>query len=1044
MLEVRLIGKFDLQCDGKPITISSRAAQSLFANLILTAGTLHRREKLAGMFWPDATEEKARAYLRHELWRIRKALSPKSKVDYLLADDIHISFNVSAAYWLDVATLTNMEEGASPEELMESLAVYQGEFLPGFYDDWALAEREHLQSVYEQKITRLLELLESEKRWREILNWAEKWISFGQAPEAAYRALMVAYDALGDHAKVAATYDRCAQALGMLGLEPSEQTRALVSRRRSKINIPIPLTSFIGREKEFKEVAQLFSKSRLVTLTGSGGVGKTRLAIQVVADVLDRFPDGIWFLDLAPLSDPTLVPTTLTNLLGLRESGELPATELLINYFRSRRALVIFDNCEHLIEVCAQLAYSLLTSCEKLSILTTSREALRVSGEIPYRVPSLEIPKTGVELDTEKLLAIESGKLFVERAVVTYPDFIISPQSVRVIAQICRRLDGIPLAIELAATLVNVLTVEQISKRLEDRFNLLTGGLRSALPRHQTLRAMIEWSYDLLSEKEQLLFRRLAVFVGGWTLEAAEKVCSEDRIQSQDVIDLLSQLVNKSLVTVETVQGEIRYRRLETIRQYASEKLVESEERDKLRDRHLEYFLKLAETAEPHLIRAEQLEWLPLLDADYENLRLAFEWALSKESAESSLNLCKALGWFWEIRCYWLEGLNWSKRALAKRSQDKNIKEKIARARAFYTCALLELQLSHIAQMRISAEASLALASENANERDIAIAEYFFAVALLQHGYDDDWAFSLLEQCFARFLELNEPFWQARAFSPLGGVLITQAKLNFHDQLLQCIELARKAGERLTLADALSNYADWLLRMDREEEAREYAEESDRLYQQIGSEKTSLNSFLFAEIAWSNGDYEKARSLLMELYQRFSLLGEKGFKSNSAGKLGLLMMEEGDLHPARAYLEEALAIEREAGWKPWEAFYLTELGNLLYQEGKVEEFKQNIRESLSLRNYFPEYHKTYILMTILGSIYFRNPESSASLLGIIDSHEGEFNYPRSAVEKRYCRLAETRARELLGDIAFESEFVKGQKMSLDEGLDLALKTVEEM
>jgi DNA-binding SARP family transcriptional activator len=291
MLEVRLIGKFEIKCNGKPVIISSRAAQSLFAYLILTAGTSHRREKLAGMFWPEATEEKARAYLRHELWRLRKALSSRSKADYLLADNMNICFNRSVEYWLDVSALTKGSE--TVEELMNALSVVQGELLPGFYDEWIVLEREHLRAVYEQKVARLLDLLEKEKRWSEVLEWAEHWISLGGAPEAAFRYLMIVYDALGDRAKVATTYERCVQALRELELEPSEQIRALVFKRNPKINIPIPLTSFIGREKELEEVAELLSKSRLVTLTGSGGVGKTRLAIQAVPDVLTQFPDGV-------------------------------------------------------------------------------------------------------------------------------------------------------------------------------------------------------------------------------------------------------------------------------------------------------------------------------------------------------------------------------------------------------------------------------------------------------------------------------------------------------------------------------------------------------------------------------------------------------------------------------------------------------------------------------------------------------------------------------------------------------------------------------
>lgn len=1043
MLEVRLIGTFDIQCDGKPVNLSSRAAQSLFAYLILTAGTFHRRERLAGMLWPDENDRKARTYLRNELWRIRKALSQTSGVEYLLADNLTVGFNQSSAYGLDVAALKTLSETGTAEELIQALSNYRGELLPGFYEDWVVLEREHLQVLFEQKIAFLLEILEKEHRWQDILDWTERWISLGQAPEAAYRALMVAYDALGDHAKVTSTYERCKQALHQLDLEPSEQTRVLAVKRNPRINIPIPLTSFIGRERELKEVAGLFSKSRLVTLTGSGGVGKTRLAIQVVPDVLERFPDGVWFLDLASLNNPALVASTLINLLRLRESVEFSANDQLLNYFRSRTSLIIFDNCEHLIEACSQLISSLLTSCEKLSILATSRETLRVSGEITYRVPSLAIPRSNIEVGVDAFSKIESVQLFVERAALAAPNFAKNSQDVSVITEICQRLDGIPLALELAAARVSVLTVEQILRHVDNRFDLLTNGLRSSLPRHQTLRATIEWSYGLLSEKERVLFRRLAVFMDGWTLDSAEKVCTADNIASSDILELLSQLVNKSLILTEQSTNQMRYHMLETLRQFANEKLIGSREHDALRDRHLEYFLNLAATAEPYLIRPEQVDWLPLLDADYENLRLAFEWALCTETDEPSLSLCGALGWFWIVRGYWLEGLNWLNRALAKPSQHKSINEKTVRARALCTQSNLEWQLGHFDQILSPSQTSFALALEVQDRKVVAIAKFYMGIGLRQL-VNDDRADSLLEESFAEFQSLNEPFWQAYSFPFLGEFLVAKAKLNYHDMMLRSIELARKVGERVILADALSGYAQWLFRINRVDEARKAAEESDSLYALIGSENSSINPLLFADIAWSNGDYKEANAIYLEQEKRFSWLGENGFRSICIGRLGLLAMEQGDLHQAQKYLEEALILEREKGWKPWIAYYLTELSNLFYRQRNIEQFKHNFRVSLSLRDYFLNKHKVLILMTILGSLYFQKPEISARLLGVIYPYSEPEDAPYTPVENRYRSRAEAYARNVLGNARFQSAFAEGQKMSLDKGLDLALKTVEEI
>src|SRR5215216_2878460 len=332
MLEVRLLGTFAIRHNGRPVVLSSRTAQSLFAYLVSSAGMQHRRERLAGMFWPDVPEEKARAYLRHELWVIRKAVPTNSAVDYLVSDEISVSFNPASKYWLDLLLFKNLSESPSIADLMTALTLYQGEFLPGFYEEWVSQEREHVQVLFDQEMRQLLTLLEGEKRWPEMLEWAERWISLGQAPETAYRALILAYDGLGDRARITATYRRCVQALYELDLEPSEETRSLAFQKAHKSNLPIPLTSFIGRAQQQKEIVELFSRSRLITLTGSGGVGKTRLAIHTVADVFDRFPDGVWFLDLAPLNNEALIPTTVASLVGLRESGEIPVIDLLINY----------------------------------------------------------------------------------------------------------------------------------------------------------------------------------------------------------------------------------------------------------------------------------------------------------------------------------------------------------------------------------------------------------------------------------------------------------------------------------------------------------------------------------------------------------------------------------------------------------------------------------------------------------------------------------------------------------------------------------------
>src|SRR6266498_2910818 len=539
MLEVRLLGRFEVSHDGKPIPITSRPAQSLFAYLILNAGTLHRREKLAGLLWPDSLEETARDNLRHTLWKIRKALPPKPTTEYLLADDLSIAFNTASDHWFDAAELEKLSESASADELMAVLSEYQGELLPGFYEEWVVLEREHLYSIFEHHMARLLSLLEAENRWLDILDWGERWIKLGQKPEPAYRALMTAHAVKGDMSKMAATYERCVKSLHELGIEPSEQTKLLYKhlksgfvKETSKIvstitkphgkeissNIPVPLTSFIGREKELKEIARLLSTSRLLTLTGPGGVGKTRLAIQAAQDSIKKFKEGVLWVSLVSLSDENLIPQEIAQALNVREISNEPLIETLKTYLKSKDVLLVIDNCEHLIRACAQYAEQLLASCPKLKILATSIEALGLFNETTWQVPSLPLPEMQGSLSLKELQKFASIELFNERAGNAKSGFALDDRNASSVAQICQRLDGIPLAIELAAARVKVLSIDEIAARLDDRFSLLTAGSRTAIPRHQTLRATIDWSYDLLTDPERIFFRRLSVFAGGFTL----------------------------------------------------------------------------------------------------------------------------------------------------------------------------------------------------------------------------------------------------------------------------------------------------------------------------------------------------------------------------------------------------------------------------------------------------------------------------------------------------------------------------------------------
>ncbi|HEV2125861.1 MAG TPA: hypothetical protein VGW38_24150, partial [Chloroflexota bacterium] len=450
----------------------------------------------------------------------------------------------------------------------------------------------------------------------------------------------------------------------------SAQDSGLVMRGGAT-NLPCLLSTFVGRAEELAQIRQLLGRGCLVSLVGPGGIGKTRLALESAVAVLPAFPDGVWLVDLAPVADPVQVPPSVASVLGVREDGRRLLTDALVDALRSKRLMLVLDNCEHLIEACAQLVDALLRGCRYLHILVTSREPLAVTGETIWRVPPLSLPGLRGSEDSvqpEALAENEAVKLFLERARAVEPHFSLTDANALAVARLCRQLDGIPLAIELAAARLRVLSVGQVLAHLHDRFRLLTGGSRTALPRHQTLLATLDWSYQLLNESEQTLFNRLSVFAGGFTLEAAQAVCAATDINADEVLDVLTRLVDKSLVMVDgQIDGTVRFRLLETIRHYARQRLTEVEEAAGIQRCHATYYLSLAEIAEPKLFGAEQVPWLHRLSSEQGNLRASLAWSLLPEGEINyGLRFANALWWFWHLRGRAGEGSRWLEALLAR------------------------------------------------------------------------------------------------------------------------------------------------------------------------------------------------------------------------------------------------------------------------------------------------------------------------------------------------------------------------------------------
>ncbi len=821
-------------------------------------------------------------------------------------------------------------------------------------------------------------------------------------------------------------------------------------------NLPVQLTSFIGREKEIADVIHLLEKSRMVTLVGPGGTGKTRISIQVASEILDQYPDGVWLVELAPILDALLIPRTIASAIGLRDEPQRPVIDMLLlcDYLFDKELLLILDNCEHLVEASAQLADWLLHACPQIRILASSREALGMSGERLYLVPSLQLPDSLSPLTVESLSQCEAVRLFTERALAATQNFRLTDQNASSVAQICHHLDGMPLAIELAAGKIRALSAQQIAKRLDDRFRLLTSGSRTALPRHQTLQAVIEWSYNLLSPSEQTLFRRLSVFVNGWTLEAAESVCSDkdtitkDALKTGDILELLTQLVNKSLVMTEETRDEIRYHMLETIRQFGSNKLGEANESEALCDRHLEYSLQLAETAEPHLRRAEQIEWLKRLDAEHENLRAALTWTMGKPSAEPALRLAGALGSFWHMRAYWLEGAKWLVQVLNKEWDTNSQAEKKARAKTLYRRAGIAEALDEMDNLKTSAETALALCEEVEDSWGSA---YSWALIALQQAQSRMFRASRtsFQQSLNEFQKLGDSWGESFTLSWMGWVLKgTGTREEFLETTQRAIARARASGDRDRIAQSLLGFVVELSRDSKWDEAERILQEAEQLFAEIDA-SFGINQVrhLRVQVFFAHGNLEKAKAEA-ELAIDYSIrVGEKNWQAVTLLLLALIAEGEHNLKSAAEYARRGMELRKEMAMLGSVASDILLVGLFEFQRGNLEVARQCVRDGLALmpRGEASIRIHTYAFCFLGGLFVERDAQTAVQILALSESFSQSLRVPRDPIfNKPYFDRFLSAARAKLSEDEFTSAWEAGLKMTVDDAVELALQSIEEI
>lgn len=771
-----------------------------------------------------------------------------------------------------------------------------------------------------------------------------------------------------------------------------------------RTNLPTPPTSFIGREQEIAAIKRLMASHRLTILVGTGGSGKTRLSLQVAADLLDSFPDGIWFVELAPLADPALVPQTVANTLGLREDTGRPVLDTLATYLQSKTTLLILDNCEHVSGAAAELAGSLLQTCPNLSLLASSRQAFDISGESIFHVPSLSFPDPNNTYTAAALSDFESVRLFLDRAQTVAPGFGIDDDNARFIAQICARLDGIPLAIELVAAHVKMLGMEQITEHLNDLFKLLTDESRGALPRQQTMRAMINWSYDLLPERERVLLRQLSVFAGGCTLAAAEAVCQDPSLAGSKVRELLAQLANKSLVVMDDAADEARYRLLENVLHFAREKLFETGDYPAARERHLKHFLALAEHAEPELVRPHMVAWIRRLEAELDNIRAALKWSVTSQTPELGLRLANALLWFWAEGGYVRDGYDW----------------------------LTEL-LNH----------PQAQSHTHTRARALGVMGYFLALG--DFGID---ARPILDESLAICKELNDRPGTAHGQLYKGIFIFREHNARQGTKLIQeSLAIYRELEHKLGIFAALAYLGSIIYENDYPRARADLVEALEICYEleYVSGIARSLSSL--GHLALRHGDYPAAHRWLEEALTAQMELGKGRYAIYTLSHLGELASREGDYAKAQSYYKECLAlIDQTGGLSTMAGWIEVKFGHAAIWQGNVVGARNLFEQSL--QHFTRTNEKIGIVFTVEGlarlALMDEQPVQAACLVAWADAIRETIDNPRPQIEQADVDRDLEKIRGLLTPKAFDEAQVKGHGMTMEQGMAYALQAREQV
>lgn len=1017
-LHLRLLGTFSLHVHGQEVTSLSRAGRWLLGLLALRQAAPVSREWIATNLWPETAQAQSLFYLRRTLSKLRAALGPEvRRLTSPTRSTLHLDLSDCVCDLFTFDSLVTREDVFSLER---AVALYRGPLLTDCDASWALYEREARAERYVNALESLANVDIQGGDFENGIQKLRRVLEMDPLRERVHRQLMQALGKAGDYAGVERQYREVRRRLhAELHLEPSAETTALYQclKREARQpapgsvpaeipydNVPAPIGNLIGREAQRNEIAQRLQTTRLLTLTGSGGIGKTRLAQAVAQAAWAEFSHGAVWVQLASLASEAQVATQIAMGLQLRERSGETVLQALTAFLRTRSLLLVLDNCEHLLKACGEIARTLLSACPRLKILATSRQALGLFGEEVWRVPSLTLPAPVVLNVSETALleaveASEAARLFVERARAVQKTFRLSEENAEAVASICAKLGGIPLAIELAAVWVNALSLPEIARRLEDQFALLARGDRTASSRHQTLRQAMDWSYGLLGSDEQVLLARLSVFAGGWTLEAAEAVCFEENAGRERTLYLLHSLTEKSLVETGERNGEVRYHLLEPVRQYGQVRLMERGEQTRTLQRHHAYFLALAAQISPLLSGPHLVEALERMEAEHDNFRRAFRFSLddtSEIATETSLRLALLLALFRGMRGYYREALE----AIQEAMRHNPEAEALVRAEALQKMTQLSLQMGdHQATFTFGREAERLYRQYPPSSGLLMTLRYLGNVQFAQDGYAE--AKAILEEGLALSRQIADRDNEARLQMSLGILAKFKGDLAGAQSLLEAAARHFEAASLLTDAGvALHNLGNVFKEQGQWEMAKTYFQRSLDIHRRIGNRPWMGINLVELSGRAGGRDLTQSRALALQALA-LCRTGNRSIEPQCHGMLSHIERQEGNLPAARAYLEEAIRLQYQMGQKRNLTYQLLEMCCLLRDEGFPAPCVQLTASVVSLR------------------------EKMNSPLLHIDLLEIEELY-------QDCR-------ELLAEDAFAAAHSAGARMTLEEAVALALQ-----